>query len=299
MRNEIKGGILIMVAAFFWGISGTIIKILFNHKMDPFVLVNMRLNLSFAIMFIFFYIFRRSIVRIKRKDLKFLAILGIFGITGVQSSYYFTVSALNVSMAIFLQFLAPILVMVYCVIFQKERLNLMKITALLLAVSGSFFIIFGRGNAAVPIKTVGLISGIASALFCAFYYIYGKKCTDAHNPWTVLLYAVGAGALLYWFVSPPWVLWRSVSPEQVLAALYISVFATIIPFGLYLTGSKYLSSATASIIAMLEPVVASLSAFMVLGEVMAPLQIVGGLAVIAAVAVIQINESKAEADNKI
>ncbi len=287
MSGEVKGGVLVAVAAFFWGVSGTVIKILFNQNLDPFRLVNMRLNLSFLILFAYFLLMDRSVIKIKRADMLNFAILGIFGITGVQSAYYYTVSALNVSMAIFLQFLAPILVAAYCALFQREKLGASKLAALAFALAGSFFIIFGRAKVAVPLNVTGLISGFASAVFCAFYYIYSKKCTDRYNSWTVLLYCLGAGAVFYWFISPPWRVWSGIGLTQLGFVVYITIFATILPFGFYLWGLRYLSPTTGSIIAMLEPVVASVSAYLVLGELMSLLQGLGGALVIAAVILIQ------------
>ena len=288
-KKQILGGIIIMVAAFFWGISGTIIKFMFNQSVDPIKLVNMRLNLSALIGFTVLIIFSRKRLKVTRAQLKHFAIFGIFGITGVQTTYYYTVSVLNVSMAVFLQFTAPILVVLYCMIFEKEKMTVVKGLSLTIALVGSSLIIFGSGAGIGKLSGIGIFTGIMSSVFCAFYYIYGKKCTNKYDSWTVLIFSLGFGALLYWFVSPPWVLWPTVTMKEFLLALYIAIFATLLPFGLYLLGLRYLLSSTASIIAMLEPVVASLSAFIVLGEAMGVFQILGAVAVMGAVLALQID----------
>lgn len=182
----------------------------------------MRLNLSFLILFIYFSLAKRSIIKAKKSDFKYFAILGIFGITGVQSTYYYTVSKLNVSMAIFLQFLAPVIVAVYCILFEKEKPGASKLIALLMAMAGSFFIIFGMDDSKVPINMGGLISGFASAIFSTFYCIYSKKCTGRYNSWTLLVYCLGFGSLFYWFISPPWIVWRGLSIVELAFVLYIS-----------------------------------------------------------------------------
>lgn len=289
-KKQILGGIIIMVAAFFWGISGTIIKFMFNQSVDPIKLVNMRLNLSTLIGFAALLIFSRKRLKVTPTQLKHFAIFGIFGITGVQTTYYYTVKALNVSMAIFLQFMAPMLATLYCVIFEKEKLTLVKGLSLGSALLGCAFIVFGAGAGLGTLSGIGLFTGIMSAVFCAFYYVYGKKCTNKYDSWTVLIFSLGFGALLYWFVCPPWVLWPTVTMKEFLLALYIAVFATLVPFGLYLLGLRYLLSSTASIIAMLEPVVASFSAFIVLGESMTAFQVLGAVAVMAAVIALQIGD---------
>ena len=288
-KKQILGGIIIMVAAFFWGISGTIIKFMFNQSVDPIKLVNMRLNLSALIGFAILMIFSRKRLKVTQTQLKHFAIFGIVGITGVQTTYYYTISVLNVSMAVFLQFTAPILVVLYCMIFEKEKMTVVKGLSLTIALVGSSLIIFGSGAGIGKLSGIGIFTGIMSAVFCAFYYIYGKKCTNKYDSWTVLIFALGFGALLYWFVIPPWILWPTVTMKEFLLALYIAIFATLLPFGLYLLGLRYLLSSTASIIAMLEPVVASLSAFVVLGEAMGVFQILGAVAVMGAVLALQID----------
>ena len=288
-KKQILGGIIIMVAAFFWGISGTIIKFMFNQSVDPIKLVNMRLSLSALIGFTILMIFSRKRLKVTPTQLKHFAIFGIVGITGVQTTYYYTISVLNVSMAVFLQFTAPILVVLYCMIFEKEKMTVVKGLSLTIALVGSSLIIFGSGSGIGKLSGIGIFTGIMSAVFCAFYYIYGKKCTNKYDSWTVLIFALGFGAILYWFVSPPWVLWPTVTMKEFLLALYIAIFATLLPFGLYLLGLRYLLSSTASIIAMLEPVVASLSAFIVLGEAMGIFQILGAVAVMGAVLALQID----------
>lgn len=298
VKKEFKGAILVAIAAFFWGFAATAAKFILNDNVNPFKLVNMRLNLAFIFLFLFFLIFDRQKLKITKHDAKYLAVLGIVGIVGVQTTYYFTVSTLNVSMAIFLQYIAPALIVAYSVAFLKEKLSAAIVISLGVSLLGSVFIIFGRDTtAASTINVIGLITGLVSALFLSFYTIFSKTCTARLNPWTVLLYALGFGALAYWFVSPPWVLWSSVSLKEFGYASYIAVFATIIPFGLYFSGLHYLTPSTGGIISMLEPVIASASAYLLLNEKMTFVQIAGGLLIIAAVININIYYMKRETSN--
>lgn len=295
VRNEIKGAILVLAAAFFWGFSGTVAKFIFNNSIDPFKLVNMRLNLAFVLLFIYFIIFNRQKLKITKYDIKNLALIGIIGIAGVQTTYYYTMSVLNVAMAIFLQFISPALIVLYCIIFKKEKLSLAIAISLLISLLGSSFMIFGReASAMAHINSVGMITGILSAFFLSFYTLFSKKCTARLNPWTVLFYALGFAALMYWFVSPPWILFRGITPKELGFAIYISIFATIIPFGLYLSGLHYLAPSIGSILSMLEPVVATVSAYLLLNEKMTILQMLGGIMIIISVIVINMYYTRRE-----
>jgi drug/metabolite transporter (DMT)-like permease len=298
MKNELKGAILIVIAAFFWGIAATAAKFVLNTNVNPFKLVNMRLNIAFIFLFIILLIFDRQKLKITKLDAKYLAVLGVVGIVGVQTTYYFTVATLNVSMAIFLQYLAPAMIVIYSVAFLKEKLSSTILISLGISLLGSICIILGRdATASNTLNIIGLITGLASAFFLCFYTIYGKTCAARVNAWTVLLYAVGFGALAYGFVSPPWVLWKDITLIEFAYVSYLSIFATIIPFGLYFSGLRYLTSSSASIIAMLEPVVASISAYFLLSEKMTFVQILGGMLIIIAVIIINIYYMRREISN--
>jgi drug/metabolite transporter (DMT)-like permease len=78
-----------------------------------------------------------------------------------------------------------------------------------------------------------------------------------------------------------------------MAFLYIAIFSTLIPFGLYLKGIEQIRATRASITATWEPVVAGVTAYFVLGEVLFPFQVLGGIGVIAAIVLLQMAKEKA------
>jgi drug/metabolite transporter (DMT)-like permease len=84
-----------------------------------------------------------------------------------------------------------------------------------------------------------------------------------------------------------------------MAFLYIAIFSTLIPFGLYFKGIERIRSTRASITATWEPVVAGLTAYFVLGEMLYPLQIAGGLGVITAIVLLQISKEKSASSTPI
>jgi drug/metabolite transporter (DMT)-like permease len=71
------------------------------------------------------------------------------------------------------------------------------------------------------------------------------------------------------------------------AFLAIATFGTVVPFGLFISGLQFLPPTQAGIVSMLEPVVAATVAFVILGETLVPLQILGGGLVLAGVVMVQ------------
>jgi drug/metabolite transporter (DMT)-like permease len=137
------------------------------------------------------------------------------------------------------------------------------------------------------------VSGLISSLFFAFYALYGEKGLKKYDPWTLILYGFGFGAVFYWIlISPIKVITEGYSFKIWMAFLYIAIFSTLIPFGLYFKGIERVRATRASITATWEPVVAGITAYFVLGEVLFPLQVLGGIGVIAAIVLLQMAKEK-------
>lgn len=287
VAKEWRGFFLIVLAASMWGLSGTVAKHLFNQQVSPFDLVEIRLTLSFVFLFLYLVAANRQLLRVSRTDIPYLLVFGSCGVSIVQFTYLYTISRTNVATAVFLQYLAPVLVSLYGMIFLREKPDLFKACALLLAVSGGFFIVKGNPGGGLSVNPAGLAGGLSSAVAFAFYTLYGKRGLARINPWTMLVYGFGAGALTWSLFVPPWRAAAGHSPVTWLFFLYIAVFATILPFGFFFKGLNYLHPVKAGIISTLEPVVAAVAAWLLLHEALFPMQIVGGALVCAAVVLVQ------------
>ena len=76
--------------------------------------------------------------------------------------------------------------------------------------------------------------------------------------------------------------------------LYIAVFGTIIPFGLFFVGVNHIRSTRATITSTIEPISAGFIAYLFLGEALAPLQILGAALVIGAIILLQLRSERDE-----
>jgi drug/metabolite transporter (DMT)-like permease len=288
------------MAAVLWGVAGTTAKYLFaSRAVPPFLLVQVRMGLSSLVLLAALAVVAPQLLRIRREHLPFFAIWGILGMAPVQFTYLFTISETNVATAIFLQYLAPIVTAIYAWLVDRQRLSGKLMVCLGLALGGSFLLIFG-GTARLLISPLGLASGLASAVFLAFYTIYGAKGVGKLSPWTLLCYGLLVGSL-------PWLLidaglaatGHGVPGAEFLTQGsmwvffgYIAALATVVPFGLYLTGLRSVAPTQATITGMLEPVVGGLAAYFFLGETLRGAQIAGGILIVLAVVLLQVKRSE-------
>lgn len=292
-KSEIRGYLFILVGTTLWGVSSVVAKSLFIIGLPPAELVLIRLTLATLTLAIILFFFDRRRMIISLKDLPYFLILGFVGVAGMQFTYYYTISKIYVGPAILLQYLQPVWVSLYAFLFQKEPATKEKIGALLLAIMGCYFVVGGYQTELLQLNKIGIASGVIASLFFTFYALYGERGLKKYDSWTLILYGFGFGAVLYWILfSPIKIITAGHSLKMWMAFIYIAIFSTLIPFGLYLKGIEYLRATRTSIIATWEPVVAGITAYIVLGEILFPLQVLGGLGVIAAIVLLQMAKEK-------
>ena len=97
-----RGYLFVAAAALLWAVSGTAGKLLFQHGVTVYELVQLRVTLSAAVLFLWLAARNRELVRISRRDLAYFAALGIFGMAAGNFTYFFTISRINVALAILL-----------------------------------------------------------------------------------------------------------------------------------------------------------------------------------------------------
>ena len=292
--KEIHGYTYILIGSTLWGISSVVAKSLFNIGLPPAELVFIRLTLATLTLLLILLFFDRKYIIISPKDLFYFLILGVVGVAGMQFTYYYTISKIHVGPAILLQYIQPVWVSIYAFFFQREPLSKGKAASLLLAVLGCYFVVGGYQFDLLRLNKVGIVSGVASSLFFTFYALYGEKGLKKYDGWTLILYGFGFATVFYWIIISPMKFVRGgYSLKMWLAFIYIAVFSTLLPFGFYFKGIERIRATRASITATWEPVVAGFAAYIVLGEVLYPLQVLGGIAVIVAVILLQMGREKA------
>jgi drug/metabolite transporter (DMT)-like permease len=283
-----KGYAAVIIAALLWASCGTAGKALFNAGMSPFVLVQTRVSLASLIMVAILAAWRPSLLRISSRDLGFFLLFGSVFMALMQLSYFQAISRIQVAAAILVQYLAPVLVAAYSMVFWHERATARKITALVLSIAGCYLVVGGYSLKLLSMNRAGILWALLSALAFASTTLLGEKGMQRHNPWTSLTYALLFSALSLNVVQRPLqIATQSYTTGQWGAILYIVVFGTLIPFGLYLAGVNYIRSTRTIITATLEPIAAAFMAFFLLGEVLSGLQLAGGALVIAAIVLLQ------------
>jgi drug/metabolite transporter (DMT)-like permease len=283
-----KGVLACLGAALLMGANGVVSKYLMNGGITPFVFSQGRLTFASIIAIGWLTATNPKLLIIKPRDIIHFVLLGSIGMAGVNACYFAAISKIPTAAAILLEYISPALIALYAWGFMKQKMGPMKWIALLVALGGCYFVVGGHNLELLKINLGGLFWGLGAAFTYSFYIVYSEYTLRTYSPWTLLCYALIVASLTWNIVLSPMNLltmgWNATSWTLIFLS---SSFGTVLSFGLFASGINLLRSTRATIIATIEPIAAGLIAYLFLGERLQGLQILGGLAVLIAVVLIQ------------
>lgn len=278
----------ILAAAALWGVIGLWNRNLMAAGLSPFSIVLVR-NLGGCVLLAAFFACKdRSVFRVERRHLKYF-----FG-TGVVSVVFFTVcyfscqKLCSLAAASILLYTAPSFVVLLSAVLWKEPVTKKKLLALFLTLAGCACVC-GVFSGGLSVTLPGVLLGLGSGFFYALYSIFGRYALAHYPPLTVTVWTfLFAGPASLALLRPAELAGAlNGGPAVWGTALALAVFSTAAPYVLYTWGLAWTEPGRASILASLEPVVASLTGALVFGEPMGPLTVLGILCVLAGVTILR------------
>lgn len=253
--------LLIILAACLWGTMGLFVRHLNDMGLASMEIVEARSILAALILFPCTAIKDRSLLKIHPKNLWSLIGSGIFSIVFFNYCYFSTIERMNLSAAAILLYTSPIFVMLMSLIFFRERLTPKKLLALGLAFFGCC-LVSGIGSATESLSTTGLLLGLGSGFGYALYSIFSRFSLNQGlgsmtiTNYTFLFAAIG-GAFLTDF-SAIAAAFSNYGLQLFGFLVLYCIVTTVLPYLLYTTGLTYVENGPASVLASVEPVVATL-----------------------------------------
>jgi drug/metabolite transporter (DMT)-like permease len=220
-------------------------------------------------------------------DLHHFILLGVIGIAGSNFTYYFTLNEINVATAIIMQYTAPILVVFYGVLSRSEKITSVKIISAFVSLLGCSLVVQIFDVEFLNLSKIGILSGVASSFCWAFFNIYGKKIGAKYNTWGNLTFALMFAGIFWLFFNPPWKVLNYSTSEWLLFFVF-AMLSVLIPYFFYFSGLKSIPPSSAIITSTFEPVVAIVSAWLIVGEKLSLMQIFGAFLVLTSIVLLQI-----------
>lgn len=274
-------------AAVLFGINATVSKMALGSGLSSLDLVQLRSMGSSVVLMAFLLLTRRATLRVGPRELGFLVLIGIIGIGLVQWFYFVAIARLPVGIALLLEYLAPVLVVLWVRFVRHEAVRARLWAALSLAVLG--LAIVARVWAGLTIDGIGLLAGLGAAAALATYYLSSERGMGSRDPLSLAAWTFTAAAVFWAVLRPPWTFaWsrlgrdvelptplEGLTPPLWMLVVWIIVLGTVVPYSFVLVALSNLGSARTGLLGMGEPVMAALVAWLVLGEMLSGVQLFG------------------------
>ena len=285
----------IILAGCLWGSMGLFVRRLGTMGLGSMEIVELRSILAAILLFAVTALRSPKQLKVTKHSLIPLACSGIFSIIFFNYCYFSTIRLLNLSAAAILLYTAPIFVMLLSIPLFHERLTVRKVLALCMAFAGCC-LVSGIASASQRLSLQGILLGLGSGFGYALYSIFSRvSLNQGLGSVTItdytFLFAAIAGTFLTDF-SQYAAAFSGFGAEFVLLAVVYTIVTTVLPYLLYTAGLSQVENGTASILASVEPVVATVLGFVVFSEAPTLQSFLGIVLVLAALILLSVKKKE-------
>ena len=292
-----RGYCAAVLGVIVWSWTGILISYLLrNRPIAPMTLAFWRDSSAAAVLLVVLALFRRDVLHVARRDRVFMLLYGA-SLTVMNVTWTWSVAWNGAAVSTVLVYSSAGITALAARFFFGERLSLVRTLAIGGGLVGCVLVAKANELAQWNLNAAGIVAGLLSAASFAWFSIMGKAASHRGvDPWTATLctFAVAAVALLPIAsltlpVSGPMASLVSLGPRwDGWALLLLLVVPTLGGYGLYTVSLAYLPAGTANLIATLEPVLTTIWAYLLLGESLDAMQLLGGALIVGSVASLQL-----------
>ncbi len=289
-----SGIALVALSSLAFGTSGTVIKPLLEAGWTPTAAVVARVLIAAAVLSVPAVVAMRGrlgpLWRARRRVLAY----GVVAVAVTQLAYFAAVERIPVGTALLIEFLAPVLLVIAVTIRSRRMPARVVLAGSVAAVAGLILVIGPGGSVLDP---VGVLFAALAALGLAAYFVLGAVRDDDLPPIALaaaslmvaglVLAGLAAVGLLPFAAPPVSVELAGWTVPWFVPVAIVAVFSTALAYVTGIAGTGRLGSRVASFVGLLEVVFAAAISWLVLGEELGPLQLVGGALILAGVALVR------------
>ena len=295
-RRPSRGYLLAASGAALFSLNGIWARHLLDDGVDAARLSQLRSAGAWLILLVILALARPDLLRVDRSLLPGLALLGVAGLAAVHATFFLAIDRLEIGPALTIQYLAPLALLVWLRTVHGRRIAPSLWGAVGFSLLGCFLVV--EAYDADDLDAVGLIAAFGSMVSFAIYMVGSERAGHRLEPVTTLFWVFGFATAFWALVTPWWSFpWDGLgSAENLLYGAALIVAGTLVPFICIVASLRHIPAPRAAVVATLEPALAGVFAWILLGEELAAVQVAGGAVVLMAVAWVQSRRPDLEAE---
>lgn len=300
------GLVLALVSALTFGLSGPFASALTSAGWSATGAVLVRLSGAALILLLVLAITRPGVLAAVRSDAPALALYGLLAAAGVQVAFFHALLYVPVPIALLLEYLGPILVIAWVWVVRRRPPGTRTVVGAVLALLGLSLVV--QVWSGTDLRWEGIAWGLLAAVCQASYFLLADRAGARTPPLVLAGVGMTVGAVVIGLLGLVGVLPVVVDPDVTgvvlagvdvgwpVAAGLLIVVSTVIAYGTGVAALNRIGATRGSLVALLEVVVSVVASWVLLGQVLGPVQAIGGAFILAGVALTNTARPAALAD---
>ncbi|MCR8848448.1 DMT family transporter [Rossellomorea sp. SC111] len=281
---------LVILAAICWGISGGIADILMDKGWDPIVISLYRGAVGFICFFVWFLLRFSQNRGISTRTWIWSLVAGV-GVAGNFTFYFLSIQASSVAIAATLMYTAPVFVLLISFLLRLEQSTWFKWFCIASVLLGIILLTGAYNTKTISVSFLGILAGLSAGLSYALF-IFGFKNASSHGkPPTTLTIAFFSFCLILFFFTDKGEAAAVLSSKDLGLFLLLGILGAGLSFLVYVNGIRRTTPANASMVAMVEPVTASLFGVLVIGDHLNIIQILGMAVILVTITILSVKQA--------
>ena len=289
-------------AGLAFGAGGVFVKPLLESGWSPGAAVLARISIAAVLLAIPGLIALRFDLRPLWRARWTVLLYGTVAVAGVQFAFYASLERIPVSMTLLIEYLAPIALVLFAWARTRRMPQLIVLGGSVLAIAGLVLVIGPGGGDLDPL---GLIFAALAMIGVCVYYAIGESATEQVPPLALIAggFVVGAIALAIagavgllpmeaTFTDVPFL--GGTAPWWVLL-LTVGALSTAFAYLAGVAAIRMLGARLSSFLGLSEVVFAGIVGWVLLGEALGPLQVLGGALILGGIVLVRLERRPADA----
>jgi drug/metabolite transporter (DMT)-like permease len=283
---------MVMTAAVFFGLNGSISRLLFDNGITPLTLIEFRMLIGGMCLITVLVIGQRKGLKVQRRYWGWIVAFGI-SLALATYTYFLSISRLPIAVALIIIFTAAAWMALWEAIWHKRMPSKHVLVALGLTFGGVILVTGVWHENLNGLDPLGLFFACLGLVTYTTYLVLGRRIGQYLPSITSTAYGALV-ACLFWFIfQPPWAIPANTwTPNHLFLIALVGIIGMAIPFSLILGSLRRIDTMRVGIVSMLELPAAGIIAYFWLGQRLDAWQIAGCVLVLIGVAILQFEKTE-------
>jgi drug/metabolite transporter (DMT)-like permease len=295
--RPLRGYALYAIAAFLFTLNGIAAKTVMAGGVEVWRLAQMRVTGAFLVLLAFVALTNRPALRLRRGEVPLLVVYGVLGVAATQALYFAAIQRIPIGVSLLIEFTSPLAIALWFHVALGHRTKPIVWVGLVLGFAG--LAVVAQVWQGFTLDPLGVGAAVLAMLALVVYFLSADA--QVHGPYrrdpvSLTMWGMAAASAFWAIVQPWWTYpWGSLAGTATVAATgaqawpipllvgFVVVLGTVVPFSLVVLSMQHLRASQASVIGMVEPIMAIVLAWVLLGEAFTGIQLLGAAIVLGGI----------------